>query len=217
AWSPSFIIGYMGNVLERMYSTYVAPTRQLADMVITNDYDPRRETLRSDSREVQLKFRLDRAFRLPDNIAELASQASQRDEYYTPESMDLRKSDEIIRIRHEGGRKIFSYKGPRLGSGLIERANVTFPIDDSAEAGILLLYGRRISTVTKERLFYRTTGGVDICIDRNVAKLREGEVIELGDFLNARASPADSGPLRSLIDQLGLERSSMVADSYYNM
>lgn len=218
AWTPSFIIEYMGTVLERMYSQHVAPTKGFADIMIVNEFTPLKETLVWEHREVQLKFGVGKRFRLPDALdAQLVSQSMQEDNYYSSSSADLKGSDEMVRIRSEGGQKIFTYKGPRLGSDFITRANITFPIDAKAEAGIRSLYGRHILSIMKERLVYKTGTGMDLCIDQNVTK-SEGEKIRiLGDFLNARVPFGKEQSLRELQKSLGVDDSTLVDESYYNM
>ncbi|MDE1810953.1 MAG: CYTH domain-containing protein [Candidatus Micrarchaeota archaeon] len=218
AWTPSFILEYTSTVVESTYRSNVASTMPAADIVILNDYDPYKETLKSDTREIQLKFKISESFKLPEILsAQLVSQSTQHDDYYMSGAADLRKSDEIIRVRSESGRKIFTYKGPRLGSDFIERSNITFEIDTKAEAGLTSLYGRKISSVIKERLVYKTGSGLELCIDRNVAKSEGGKVTELGNFLNARVSIGSENLLRDLQKSFVVDSLTHVDESYYNM
>jgi len=219
-WTPSFIIGYMGNTLEKMYAKYVGPTMAFADMVITNNYDPYKETLNSDKRELQIKFKVGEDFKVPYSLAaQLASQSVQRDDYYTSDAADLRRTDEIIRIRTETGKKTFTYKGPRLETqaDFLERANISFPIESDAERGILELYNKRVVSVTKERFVYITHDGVEVCIDRNVARTENGKTAMLGHFLNVAVGPGNAHLLDDLRKAMAPHNDPIITASYYNM
>ena len=183
-WSLLESTRYMLETVKPMYERYVEPTMRNADLIIVNDYDPCTEAERCKRVDVQKKYMVKGdvkklAERLDDIGAERQMYARQVDRYYTDGSFG--GSGEIVRIREEGGKTIFAYKGPKKESDALERQKLEFEISANEKQGLLSIY-TETGMITKDRTLY-SYNGATFSLDTSVTKTAGGEEVPLGNFV----------------------------------
>jgi len=218
AQKPADILKYFAQVVEPMHEKYIESTKKNADFIINNEYSPRIEAERSGLHEIQLKFK---STVNPEHLrsfgAERLSTSLQIDKYYNPKDRNLAETGEILRIREEGGKKILTYKGPKLDSPFRERPKFEFEIDPETEEAFLKIYGDRIKTIIKERTLYQLEGVV-FSLDK-VSKTENGENFDLGDFIEIRTTDKELNEekIKSVIHKMGLNINEGIKESYFEM
>jgi len=215
---PVDILKYFSQVVEPMHEKYIESTKKNADLIINNEYNPVVEAERSGLHEVQLKFKVNLN---PDVLREVGAErlgtTVQIDRYYNPKDRNLIQTGEMLRIREEGGRRILTYKGPRVESQFRERPKFEFEIDAATEEAFLEIYGKMTKTLTKERTLYQL-GDVVFSVDK-VSKNEDGKEVDLGDFVEIRSTDKelDQEKIKSVIRKLGLNINEGIKESYFEM
>ncbi len=215
---PADILKYFSQIVEPMHEKYIENTKKNADLIINNEYNPEVEAERSGLHEIQLKFRgaLD-VEKLRSLGVERLGSTAQVDKYYNPKDKDLVQSDEILRIREEGDRRILTYKGPKIESQFREKPKFEFEIDTDTEDAFLDIYGDMKKIITKERTLYQLDGIV-FSIDK-VLKNEDGKNVDLGEFVEIRSTDKESDPekIKLVIKKLGLNINEGIKESYFEM
>ncbi|OQA44211.1 MAG: Uridine kinase [Parcubacteria group bacterium ADurb.Bin305] len=104
--APKDILKYFAQIVEPMHEKYIESTKQNADFIIKNEYEPTVEAERSGLHEIQLKFKTAIDEQVLRKLgAEKLSVSIQVDNYYNPSDRNLIETGEILRIREEGGKK----------------------------------------------------------------------------------------------------------------
>lgn len=180
SWNPNEIITYFSELLE-MYNKHIAPTKNNADIIINNHYDPSEESDKNNVHEIQLKYP---AGDITENYirsklkAEFIAKLNQTDYYYQPENVDFVSERESIRLRNSLGKYfVFEYKGPvRVENGKRIRPKVSIPVEDSTVNTILSLYPTKIKKIEKVRSLFRFECILialdEVSIDNSKEKLR---------------------------------------------
>ncbi len=215
---PADILKYFSEVVEPMHEKYIESTKKNADMIISNEYNPKIEAEKSGLHEIQLKFSGTLNQDTLRNFgAEKLSSTTQVDNYYNPKDKDLSKTEEILRIRDEGNRKTLTYKGPRIESQFRERPKFEFDIDADTEKAFLGIYGDMKKTITKKRTLYQMDGVV-FSLDE-VSKNEGGKNIDLGKFIEIRSTDKEvnEDKVRLLIKKLGFDMKNSIKESYFDM
>ena len=203
-----------------MHEKHIQSTKRNADVVVKNEYNPQIEAKRSGLHEVQLKFQADID---PEMIRKLGAETLgstvQIDYYYNPTDRDLRKTDEMVRIREEAGRRILAYKGPRVKEkqDFRMRPKFEFEIDEETERAFLGIYGDRVKVIKKQRTLYQLHGVV-FSLD-SVLKNEGGKDTHIGEFLEIRATDkqTDTEAIELLIEELGLKKGDGIKTAYAEM
>lgn len=165
--------------------------------------------------------------------------------YYQAPDRDFRKTDEALRIRTCGGsgesRALVTYKGPKQDSESHTRREIEIEIPDAEAATELFksLGYKPVLTVSKHREVYTLTDEISVCLD-DVAGLGFAveieKLIDESRFGNAdgkgnRAQDETLAPksdleiekaatreeLLSLLDKLGIPRSTLTMKTYLEM
>jgi predicted adenylyl cyclase CyaB len=182
-----------------------------------NEYDPAFEAQKIKINETQLKFKgsypTDALLKLGADVLGIIEQS---DEYYNPFGKDFRISKELLRIRHEGNRRVLTYKGPDQGDPvLLKRQKFGFEIDGETEELFRNFYGTNIMTIKKTRILY-LMDGVIFSLDMDVTKIAGGQVEKLGDFVEVRFSPENNNPL-TILCKLNLPLINGTKQAYWEM
>ncbi len=187
--ASSDVLGLFVNVAAYGHRRYVERTKRCADIVIKNDFDPRKEAARIGNYTVQAKFMGDvPEGRLLSMGATKIGTFSHIDEYYITPQMAKGRSGEQLRIRREGDHTTFCYKGPSTGRGSSRRPKLEFPLEgDNSEIKKFLLSISKgnIIRVDKERTVY-TMDGITVNVDRNVTKTEAGGKRRLSSFVEVK-------------------------------
>ncbi len=217
---PMRSMQYMTNVVEPMYGVHIAPTRQNADIIIDNDYNPHQEAGSAGVLEIQRKYR---ASVDPEALRKIGasrlSSVNQTDYYYVPQDGSFASTKEMIRIRKENKSTVFTYKGPKLPNNYaVERYKFEFEIDRKTEQGISSVYVIKPKVITKDRTLYFYNGlifGVDTC----VCKTEGDNTTELGDFVEVTVPQSKSGirALNKLLSSLKIDSADIILKSYDEM
>lgn len=217
--SPRDILKYFAEVVEPMHEQHVQSTRENADLIITNEYNPHIEAARSGLYEKQLKFRLSPSqdFPVHDAGAKYLGSTEQRDYYYHPLDRDLTLTDEALRIREDGELIILTYKGPHRDAAFRERPKFECHLDAETRDKFLAMYGSRVKVINKKRILYQLDEAV-LAVDR-VTKLENDQEINLGRFLEIRGEiVADQQvDLEKVMGKLGLTMQDSIKTSYAAM
>ena len=217
---PQDILHYFAQIVEPMHELHVQSTISRADIVIPNEYSPRIEAEKSGLHTVQGKFkvRIDHGTLRRFGV-EVLNITDQSDYYYNPPDRDLMMTGEIMRIRHEGGRRILTYKGPDMAdkdSLFSDRAKFEFEIDSETEQLFLEIYRQKIRKIQKTRILCRWNGVV-FSLD-HVYRADESTnwtLVELGDFLEIRADY--EGDVERFIGRFNLQKQEAIKRSYFEM
>lgn len=208
------------ETVEPMAKIYIEPTMQYADLIIRNDLVPELEYLTRELFHSQIKYATDcDADWLTRRNAKIVSSVFQTDIYLTPDDQDLSATDEIIRIRNEDGRFLFSNKGPKLSDSKNIRPKFEFEIDKAAADSFPAFYGKEIAVVTKKRTTFEL-GGLTLALDQHVAKRTAKGTSVLGNFVEFQKcsrSRNDLDSLRTAAEKLQFERSKCLVKSYIEL
>jgi adenylate cyclase class 2 len=120
--------------------------------------------------------------------AQLQDVQDQADHYYNAPDRDLRRSDEVFRLRRVGGQAWLTYKGPRRAGGVKTRRELEVPLAEGEEAArdaleLLRCLGyRAVAVVCKRRHVYPLRrDGFDllVCLDElaGVGRFVELEIL----------------------------------------
>lgn len=205
------IIKYFTQVVEPMHEEYIEVTKENAHLVISNEYNPDIESKNTDRVQSQLKFKMD----LDDDYlvgigAQRMGAIDQWDYYFNPTGKDLLETDEIVRIRREADRFVFTYKGPRdPKSKTLIRHFQEVEIDESTAKSFMNIYGELIVVIVKAPRIFYVFEGVVFSIDK-VAKGGK----ELGDFLEVRGH---ENHIKLLLKRLGMKIEDGIRLSYLEM
>ena len=213
---PSQILKYYLGVVEPMYQEHIAPTKNNADIVLLNEYNPENESGRTGLYEVQTKFRIiDIKRQLRRAGAEFLGQVYQEDYYLQPLD-SIPGSGESVRIRKQGNKTTFAYKGPPTDSKVRIRPKFEFEIDGETENALLEKYGHRMKKIVKTRDFYQL-GEVTICSDAVGTESRDQSAIE--NFAEIRVANKEDGEeiIRRVCEELGLNYEEKIDTSYLDL
>jgi len=218
------IFKYWVDVIEPLHREYIAPTKEVADIIINNEYNPVTEAKKAVKLEVQTKYRLaenelqDLLNKLEKSGAKIRDNFSQVDEYLVMPGHDPKNIDELLRIRQEEGRYFITYKGPVEKD--IEEFRVKSKIDfeltpNISQEEVLKLrevlqnFGyRTLETITKQRKVYELSG-IEIAID---------DVGEIGKFIEIRADTKEEiRKLEELLKNLGLSEKKRINEPYIEL
>ncbi len=219
--TPAQTLNYFTKVVAPMQRKHIDSTRENADFVLRNHYNPAVEARRAGVFDTQVKFRADLS---EDAITGaggifLGHVPEQVDVYFGQDRQEPGVSQDQIRARLENGRAWFSYKGPpSSNNGHRTQARLEFLIGDSDQKTLRMLsmvFGREIATITKDREFYALNGLI-VNLDRAVRLERNQWEVNLGNFVEiCYADQSRMGEVTSLAKQLGLV--NPIAKNYVQM
>lgn len=215
---PKDIIRYFAEVVEPMHDRYVLSGMKQADVVIENEYDPQIESGDAGHRELQLKF--ESALREEDVIKVggiKMDEYEQADGYYEPFDSVLRGRGESLRIRREGDKVLFTYKGPRRDSGVRKRDRFDAVIDEQTAEIFVKKYGVCVMELLKKRKVF-SLGSMSVAIDRDLIRMTQDGAEFLPDHVEIcldREEITESD--RMLLDRLGLNMADAVIESYQDL
>lgn len=215
---PADILKYFSEVVEPMHEKYILDTKQNADFIVRNEYNPEIEAKKSGLQEFQMKYKTDLS---EDTLRKAGANrigtTTQVDYYYNPKDRDLIKTDEMLRIRDEAGIKILTYKGPRTETEEMRvRPKFEFEIDPETEKSFLEVYGSNVKVIQKNRKLYEMNGVV-FSVDE-VYKYEKTNKEFIGNFIEFRSSSeADRDKMTMLAESLNLDQSLKTTKSYFEM
>lgn len=142
----------------------------------------------------------------------------QIDTYLNPKNnTPVDPQGEILRLRREGNKNKFMYKGPSRDQLLSHRLPHTLAIEESEAENILKKY-ETIVTLNKNRLHFRKEG---LTGDGHFFTLHIDSVKELGNFTEIRARGSQdknhTRELLALAEELGFNTSSIVNGNYLSL
>ncbi len=215
---PSDILKYFSEIVEPMHEKYVQATKNNADIIINNEYNPEVEAEKSGLHEVQIKFVADiDSESLRKLGADRLGAVVQTDYYYNPKDRNLVDTGEILRIREEGALFILTYKGPKVRSSFRKRPKFEFEITEEVKNKFLALYGNCIKTVKKTRELFQLDGVV-FSLD-SVYVIDEFRKRVLGNFLEIRSDNKmkNENKIKRVLSKLNLDISQGITESYFEM
>lgn len=200
---PKDILEYCSKVVEPKYKEWVFGTKQYADIIIQNEYDPSVEAKNAGRFEYQIKYRVSSETDLVHLLLKLGADRlgslEQIDSYYNPNDRDLRASGESMRIRYENGKIVWTYKGPKQ-EGM--RSKYEFEISEETMKSFLSVYGNEVKTIKKIRTIF-LKGSLAIMID-SVEKTENAKKEDLGIFLEFRMNgkKIDQNKMKARVEKL---------------
>ncbi len=214
---PAQVVEYFSEIVEPMHQKYIENTKENANFIVKNEYNPDVEAERAGAYERQVKLK---GAISPEDLrkmgAERLTSSKQVDKYYSPDDRSLSETGEIMRIREEGDKKILTYKGPllRKESSYRERPKLEFEFDDNSTSFMKAfseIYGDAFKVIEKERTLYTFEGTV-FSLDK-VFKVESGERVDLGSFVEIRTEmdrtdfnkESVRGRLKELLASTGVE------------
>lgn len=216
----NLVLKQIMETVEPMAKIYIEPTMHYADLIIRNDLVPEFEYLSNDLFHSQIKYATDcDADWLIRRNATIVSSVFQTDIYLTPDDQDLSATDEIIRIRNEDGRFLFSNKGPKLSGSKNIRPKFEFEIDQTVADNFPAFYGKEIAVVTKQRTTFEL-GGLTLALDQHVTKRTAEATSVLGNFVEFQKcsrSKNDIDSLRTAAGKLQFDRLGCLLKSYIEL
>lgn len=226
---PSEILHYCATVVEPKYREWVLSTKEYADIVIKNEYDPKSESKNAKRFEHQIKLKVEEEIDV-ENLynrimrigADFKGAVEQKDTYYKPKDRDFCQTGESIRIREQAGFYSLTYKGPRIdsrsdGPEIIERPKYELLIKKETKDAFINIYGSEIKVILKTRMLFHL-GSLDVAIDTEVRKSDYSNEEYLGKFIEIRSTRKGGEEImRKLIAKLGLGSAKIEARSYVEM
>lgn len=184
-WDPDKALSRAVDEIEPIYKKYIEPYKDQANIIIKNEYTPLKEADKAQLREYQVKFAVrdgDQAKKiLLKSGASMIASTHQEDEYYTNNPRP-QGGDEVVRLRYENGKVIFTYKGSKHEGSLIkQRPNFSVELNEDITPALKRIYKCKIS-FAKQRDFFMF-GSVIIAVD-NVSVNNN----KIGDFIEAQMS-----------------------------
>lgn len=213
---PQDIMDYFLETVEPMHMKYILPSKQNANIVISNAYNPDIESENSGVIETDFKLNVseldisqfeDAVYKLWGNYL---WEVEHNDRYFNPSDRDLSDTDEVIKIRKIFPDKLLlSYKGPKKESEVWEeRFIMRFFIDEDSYQLFKTIYANNIKELFKTRKNY-FLWGVLISVD-----LFQNWKI----FLDCKYEKWQSiGILYELFDILWIDGSKKINDHYLNI
>ena len=166
--------------------------------------------------EIELKFsgadpvELER--RLESYGARLRGTLSQADEYFAHPTRDFRQTDEALRIRTEGQRRILTYKGPKLPAAVKIREELE--VDVGTEQGATLqrilqqLGFRHVAIVAKTRRSWELVyAGQPLKVEIDDVQ-RVGSFVEIEAVTDADNRASTEAAILALAAELGLGKAT---------
>ncbi|USN58297.1 MAG: CYTH domain-containing protein [Candidatus Peribacteria bacterium] len=213
---PGDILKYFSKVVEPKEYEHIEPTKKYADIVVENLYVPFVESRNSRHKETQLKYEVS-----PDIAKEVGrvvhslggifvGEVFDQDLFLLANSRDLKKTDEIMRIRLIGlGRYILSYRGPKVkGKEFDARYGINFYIDYDTYTAFHSVYGHISKVLNKQRKNYFLKGFL-ISVDT----FESGKV-----YLDIRVEDgSQKAVLESLLQNLGLSGRKPTTQTYLEL
>ncbi len=216
---PAETLKYFLETIVQMHEKYVQSTKDNADLVIKNEYDPKVEAQKTNLYEIQQKFKGETE---PESLQQIGAKKitsiNQEDRYYgTNSDGSSVETGEILRIRYENGHKILTYKGPRIESDLQIRPQFEFEIDNEIEEKFLSVYKNPVKVIKKKCVLYQLDNVV-LSVD-NVSKIEDGKETEVGKFLEIRSTKKDinTKEIEGITHKLGLSIKDSLEKSYFEM
>lgn len=202
---PSAQFWYLGEVTNKKYWQYVHPTREYADIIIHNDYQPAIEKLGSAPRQIQAKYRINDEVsldlfkqRLADEIEArpLDEDVRQVDSYRAPDGVDIGDRGEAVIIRASAGKVRFCYKGPSVdGSKFSDRQVAEFDIWGPESEGIINeCWPVHVLDVEKDSSTF-TLGDITVSIDAVKVKRPSDESVFMGRYVELRSNDGNHAKL----------------------
>lgn len=217
--TPDEILTYYFQVVEPMYQSYIKSSRNAADFVIENEYNPDTESAKTGVTEHQVKFR-----GKPNNIkfqqsgGQILGSTIQEDQYFAFDR-HLKDTGEALRIRKEGGKYTLAYKGPIVrGSDFRTRNKFEVRLSEEDAELIMNASGEFFKKIVKDREF-RFIDGVMVMVDQ-VTKIEGGEEISLGEFVEFHLpNPSEDShkKVEGICNRIGIDPASHIAQSYFEM
>ena len=218
------IFKYWADIVEPMHRQYVSPTKEQADIIINNEYNPLTEAKRVPKTEIQVKYSLmNKDFeRLLCQLRKLGAKSkgsfNQIDEYFLLPGRDKKEINELIRFRKQGNRYFITYKAPpKKETGRLRiKQKIEFeltpditPQEVPKLKKTLESFGYRlIETITKKRKIYKLEG-LEIAFD---------DVKTMGKFVEIRAdSEREIDEIEKLLNSLGLSQRKRIIEPYIEL
>jgi uridine kinase len=208
---PSDSLSYFCKVGYPMQEQHVDPTRKNADLIIVNEYNPEIESQKTGIVDNQVKFRRS----IDENSlirlhAMRRSTVTQEDQYYETHESVSSEFANMLRIRIENGKPIFSYKGPSPSKVPRKQSRFEFMFADGVEelrTAMEAISNGTSGSITKERSIY-TYNGVTINVDRSVVGKTISGTKELGSFVELSYIDEDveAGTVDLITKSLGLTK-----------
>jgi uridine kinase len=159
---PQEILEYFLSTVEPMHIKYIVPTKDNADIIISNAYNPLVESSNSKVLENNFKILLNSLDKdkFEEEIYKLGGtflwEIEHNDRYFNPSDRDLSDSDEIIKIRKIFPDKLLlSYKWPKNSDSSNEEYFVIrFFIDEDTYTLFKNVYTDKIKEIYKYRRNY---------------------------------------------------------------
>ncbi len=213
---PDEIMKYFSEIVEPMNEKYINPTKQNADLIIVNDYNPYIESHRAWMNEKQIKLRwiLDSNF-LRELGAEKLSTTIQIDHYYSPQERNLADTWEALRIREEWNNATLTYKWPPIESQHRERAKLEFEIDTETRDAFLWIYWDLNKVIKKQRILY-VLDWLIFSLDE-VYEVKNGRNFKIWNFIELRLKDKNTADVNRVLKKLSLHKTEHIKESYFEM
>lgn len=182
-WDPFRALSHAATeATEPLYKKHIEPYKEQANVIIKSDYNPIKEAAAAHQGEYQVKFAIkdgDRARAvLPKLGAALIASTRQEDVYFSNDA-GPQGTKEVIRLRHENGKTIFTYRGPkRQGPAAMQRPSFVVELNEDIGATLKTIYKHTL-TLTKQRDFFVFNGVVIAIDDVSVGGVPFGAFVEV--------------------------------------
>jgi uridine kinase/CYTH domain-containing protein len=194
-FTPQQNIRYFLETVVPYQEKFLTPTKEAADVVISNNYNPFIEAKAAGGFEVQEKFATAVSAEQIERLgATKANTAKQVDEYYFPDENWRSNLGEGIMVRTEGRDTTFVYKGPNTGSNPRRQARYEVPIDQPIRELMSAVFRGPSVKISKERAEYTfdlesmtlAPGKVTLVMDTDVKRTISGKTENLGSFVELK-------------------------------
>lgn len=210
--TPEGILKMYAEAVHPMHELHIEPSKEKASLIIVNEYDPSKEADKSEKYEIQIKLPINNPGQIRKKLEDLKTEKAetkwQQDIYFEAPGWKPPKTDELMRIRQEGGKYILAYKGPARGKEIRIKPKIEFQIDPNLKDVLEKIGYKKTLQINKEREKYLLEG-IEITLDK---------VEDLGEFMELRTeNPKDEEKIKNLIKKLELDSKSATKESYFEL
>ncbi len=213
------IFNYFTQVVEPKNYQYIEPTKQNADIVISNKYIAFVESRNAwdDHKQMQIKFEMKKSeamqvYKVIHSLGWIyAGSHDCEDYFFSPSGLDLHKTDEIVKVsKGPQGKYLFSYRGPKDMHIFYERRyGIDFFVTEKILKKFKKLYWEFKLRLQKQRTNFYLDG---LLISMDLFKKQWKCYLHIHFAEGYRQKT-----LKVLLDRLGLDYKKWIKKSYFEL
>jgi adenylate cyclase class IV/CYTH domain-containing protein len=223
-WSPFNTLRHVAGEMERASTGNAQSGKESAQIVIRREFDPREESAGIVTDESRVKYKAEGITHdlLRKLGASRIASLKQENSYFVPLERQLAERGEVIRVRLQDDRTVFTHSGPRIeGRGAAKRHVLRFEVDKAMEPLLLATYKTlQLTNEIMDTAMYQCNGVV-FALNTAIGVGNQTGVRNLGDFVEFTVPLPHETTLwekvSRLVTRMGLNQSKVYTEAYRDM